>query len=667
MDNVEFKDLKQENYVKNVPVSNNQIKTRALSFKSIKSHWHNFVSNLALTKKVEKAKEVVNNVVADVDKKAKEFFDRFELKNCFFLSLDDRNLQMALVGAHPIKLKKTMQDGIHSNLPFIKKYLGNKANENVEASLNNEEPQINRGDIDSAINGAFENVSTEENKKLDVVNENLNREEIADVIDNAFDNKKVEWAPPALEEEQNLEIPDFNLLADGEKPVYDGLNVPNFANGVNTSIEVPQEEVVEEPKVEEVKVEETKEDKVEEVPVETPVEAPVEEEKEPELEVASFANNANEEYNSNKEVEVPQEEVVEEPKVEEVPVETPVEVPVEEEKEPELEVASFANKANEEYNSNKEVEVPQEEVVEEPKVEEVPVETPVEVPVEEEKEPNLEVASFANKANDEYNLNKEVEVPQEEVVEEPKVEEVPVETPVEAPVEEEKEPELEVASFANNANREYNERMVEETKVQEEKEEEVSVEAPVEEEKEPELEVATFANNANREYRERMAKEAEVQDEEPLFTIVNEEEKPEEINDYSFTAEVDKAFSVEKLEELKKSILETKKNNEEAKNKAQLAAEKKKESASKAEAIKKAKAEKEERLAVMFNKLNDYYEALKEDTEREERKANEDLDAAKSYDADIMSDESAIKDYDSQIDEINSLIGSSAENVQVRR
>ena len=283
MDNVEFKDLKQENYVKNVPVSNNQIKTRALSFKSIKSHWHNFVSNLALTKKVEKAKEVVNNVVADVDKKAKEFFDRFELKNCFFLSLDDRNLQMALVGAHPIKLKKTMQDGIHSNLPFIKKYLGNKANENVEASLNNEEPQINRGDIDSAINGAFENVSTEENKKLDVVNENLNREEIADVIDNAFDNKKVEWAPPALEEEQNLEIPDFNLLADGEKPVYDGLNVPNFANGVNTSIEVPQEEVVEEPKVEEVKVEETKEDKVEEVPVETPVEAPVEEEKEPEL------------------------------------------------------------------------------------------------------------------------------------------------------------------------------------------------------------------------------------------------------------------------------------------------------------------------------------------------------------------------------------------------
>ena len=614
MDNVEFKDLKQENYVKNVPVSNNQIKTRALSFKSIKSHWHNFVSNLALTKKVEKAKEVVNNVVADVDKKAKEFFDRFELKNCFFLSLDDRNLQMALVGAHPIKLKKTMQDGIHSNLPFIKKYLGNKANENVEASLNNEEPQINRGDIDSAINGAFENVSTEENKKLDVVNENLNREEIADVIDNAFDNKKVEWAPPALEEEQNLEIPDFNLLADGEKPVYDGLNVPNFANGVNTSIEVPQEEVVEEPKVEEVKVEETKEDKVEEVPVETPVEAPVEEEKEPELEVASFANNA-----------------------------------------------------NEEYNSNKEVEVPQEEVVEEPKVEEVPVETPVEVPVEEEKEPNLEVASFANKANDEYNLNKEVEVPQEEVVEEPKVEEVPVETPVEAPVEEEKEPELEVASFANNANREYNERMVEETKVQEEKEEEVSVEAPVEEEKEPELEVATFANNANREYRERMAKEAEVQDEEPLFTIVNEEEKPEEINDYSFTAEVDKAFSVEKLEELKKSILETKKNNEEAKNKAQLAAEKKKESASKAEAIKKAKAEKEERLAVMFNKLNDYYEALKEDTEREERKANEDLDAAKSYDADIMSDESAIKDYDSQIDEINSLIGSSAENVQVRR
>ena len=73
-----------------------------------------------------------------------------------------------------------------------------------------------------------------------------------------------------------------------------------------------------------------------------------------------------------------------------------------------------------------------------------------------------------------------------------------------------------------------------------------------------------------------MAKEAEVQDEEPLFTIVNEEEKPEEINDYSFTAEVDKAFSVEKLEELKKSILETKKNNEEAKNKAQLAAEKKK-------------------------------------------------------------------------------------------
>ena len=224
-----------------------------------------------------------------------------------------------------------------------------------------------------------------------------------------------------------------------------------------------------------------------------------------------------------------------------------------------------------------------------------------------------------------------------------------------------------MASFANNANREYNERMVEETKVQEEKEEEVSVEAPVEEEKEPELEVATFANNANREYRERMAKEAEVQDEEPLFTIVNEEEKPEEINDYSFTAEVDKAFSVEKLEELKKSILETKKNNEEAKNKAQLAAEKKKESASKAEAIKKAKAEKEERLAVMFNKLNDYYEALKEDTEREERKANEDLDAAKSYDADIMSDESAIKDYDSQIDEINSLIGSSAENVQVRR
>ena len=32
-----------------------------------------------------------------------------------------------------------------------------------------------------------------------------------------------------------------------------------------------------------------------------------------------------------------------------------------------------------------------------------------------------------------------------------------------------------------------------------------------------------------------------------------------------------------------------------------------------------------------------------------------------------MSDESAIKDYDSQIDEINSLIGPSAENVQVRR
>ena len=69
----------------------------------------------------------------------------------------------------------------------------------------------------------------------------------------------------------------------------------------------------------------------------------------------------------------------------------------------------------------------------------------------------------------------------------------------------------------------------------------------------------------------------------------------------------------------------------------------------------------------MFNKLNAYNQALMEDTEREERKANEDLDALKNLDADIKSDESLIKDYESQIDEINSLIGPSAENVQVRR
>ena len=601
MDNVEFKDLEQEKYVKNVPVSNNQIKTRALSFKSIKSHWHNFVSNLALTKKVEKAKETVNKVVVDMDAKAKEFFDRFELKNCFFLSLDDRNMQLALVGAHPIKLKKTMQDGISANLPFIKKFLGNKDEKSLEPALNNEVSQITRDDLDSAINGAFENASVEEDKKIDVADDTLNRDAMADVIDNAFENNEIEWAPPAIEDEKNLEIPDFNLLADGEKTSYDGSNVANFANNENTTVEVPQEEVHE--------VE--KEIPLVEVPAEVKVDVP-EEVKESGLEVAPFANKANDEYNLNKEVEVPREEVHEEkemPAVEEVKVEVPAE-----EKEPELEVAPFANKANDEYNLNKEVEVPREEVHEEkemPAVEEVKVEVPAE-----EKEPELEVASFANKANDEYNLNKEMETAQEEK-EMPVVEEVKVEVP--------------------------------------------------EEDKEPELEIAPFANNANREYRERMAQGEEAQDDEPLFTIVNEEDKPEEIHDYSFTNEINNSFSVDKLEELKKSLLETKKNNEEAKHKAMEAAEKKKERASQAEAIKKARAESEERLAVMFNKLNAYNQALMEDTEREERKANEDLDALKNLDADIKSDESLIKDYESQIDEINSLIGPSAENVQIRR
>ena len=291
-------------------------------------------------------------------------------------------------------------------------------------------------------------------------------------------------------------------------------------------------------------------------------------------------------------------------------------------------------------------------------VEEVKVEAPEEV-----KEPELEVASFANKANDEYNLNKEMEAAQEEK-EMPVVEEVKVDVP-----EEDKERELEVAPFANKANDEYNLNKEMEA-AQEEKEmpvvEEVKVEVP-EEDKEPELEIAPFANNANREYRERMAQGEEAQDDEPLFTIVNEENKPEEIHDYSFTNEINNTFSVDKLEELKKSLLETKKNNEEAKHKAMEAAEKKKERASQAEAIKKARAESEERLAVMFNKLNAYNQALMEDTEREERKANEDLDALKNLDADIKSDESLIKDYESQIDEINSLIGPSAENVQVRR
>ena len=656
MDNVEFKDLEQAKYVKNVPVSNNQIKTRALSFKSIKSHWHNFVSNLALTKKVEKVKETVNRAVVDMDAKAKEFFDRFELKNCFFLSLDDRNMQMALVGAHPIKLKKTMQDGMNANLPFIKKFLGNKDEKNVESTLNNEASQITRDDLDSVINDAFDSVSVEEDKKIDVADDTLNRDAMADVIDNAFENHEIDWAPPAIEDEKNLEIPDFNLLADGEKTSYDGSNVANFANNENTTVEVPQEEVHE--------VE--KEIPIVEVPAEVKVDVP-EEVKEPGLEVASFANKANDEYNLNKEVETSQEEVHEEkemPVVEEVKVDVPEEV-----KEPELDVASFANKANDEYKLNKEVETSQEEVHEEkemPVVEEVKVEVP-----EEDKEPELEVASFANnevasfanKANDEYNLNKEMEAAQEEK-EMPVVEEVKVEAP-----EEDKERELEIAPFANKANDEYklNKEM---EAAQEEKEmpvvEEVKVEVP-EEDKEPELEIAPFANNANREYRERMAQGEEVQDDEPLFTIVNEEDKPEEIHDYSFTNEINNSFSVDKLEELKKSLLETKKNNEEAKHKAMEAAEKKKERASQAEAVKKARAESEERLAVMFNKLNAYNQALMEDTEREERKANEDLDALKNLDADIKSDESLIKDYESQIDEINSLIGPSAENVQVRR
>ena len=644
MDNVEFKDLEQAKYVKNVPVSNNQIKTRALSFKSIKSHWHNFVSNLALTKKVEKAKENVNKVVVDMDAKAKEFFDRFELKNCFFLSLDDRNMQLALVGAHPIKLKKTMQDGISANLPFIKKFLGNKDEKSLEPALNNEVSQITRDDLDSAINGAFENVSVEEDKKIDVADDTLNRDAMADVIDNAFENNEIEWAPPAIEDEKNLEIPDFNLLADGEKTSYDGLNVANFANNENTTVEVPQEEVHEA----------EKEIPVVEVPAEVKVDVP-EEVKEPELEVASFANKANDEFNLNKEADVPQEEVHEEkemPVVEEAKVDVP-----EEDRKPELEVASFANKANDEYNLNKEMEAAQEEK-EMSVVEEVKVEAPEEV-----KEPELEVASFANKANDEYNLNKEMEAAQEEK-EMPVVEEVKVDVP-----EEDKERELEVAPFANKANDEYNLNKEMEA-AQEEKEmpvvEEVKVEVP-EEDKEPELEIAPFANNANREYRERMAQGEEAQDDEPLFTIVNEENKPEEIHDYSFTNEINNTFSVDKLEELKKSLLETKKNNEEAKHKALEAAEKKKERASQAEAIKKARAESEERLAVMFNKLNAYNQALMEDTEREERKANEDLDALKNLDADIKSDESLIKDYESQIDEINSLIGPSAENVQVRR
>ena len=594
MDNVEFKDLEQAKYVKNVPVSNNQIKTRALSFKSIKSHWHNFVSNLALTKKVEKVKETVNRVVVDMDAKAKEFFDRFELKNCFFLSLDDRNMQMALVGAHPIKLKKTMQDGMNANLPFIKKFLGNKDEKNVESALNNEASQITRDDLDSVINDAFDSVSVEEDKKIDVADDTLNRDAMADVIDDAFENHEIDWAPPAIEDEKNLEIPDFNLLADGEKTSYDGLNVANFANNEKTSVEAPQEETheveKEMPVVEEEKVEVS------------------EEEKKPELEVAPFANKANDEYNLNKEVETSQEEVHEE---KEMPVAEEEKVEVsEEEKKPELEVASFANKANDDYKLNKEMEAAQEEK-EMPVVEEVKVEVPEEV-----KEPELEVASFANKANDEYNLNKEMEAAQEEK-EMPVVEEVKVEVP--------------------------------------------------EEDKERELEIAPFANNANREYRERMAQGEETQDDEPLFTIVNEEDKPEEIHDYSFTSEINNTFSVDKLEELKKSLLETKKNNEEAKHKAMEAAEKKKERASQAEAIKKARAESEERLAVMFNKLNAYNQALMEDTEREERKANEDLDALKNLDADIKSDESLIKDYESQIDEINSLIGPSAENVQVRR
>ena len=641
MDNVEFKDLEQAKYVKNVPVSNNQIKTRALSFKSIKSHWHNFVSNLALTKKVEKVKETVNRVVVDMDAKAKEFFDRFELKNCFFLSLDDRNMQMALVGAHPIKLKKTMQDGMNANLPFIKKFLGNKDEKNVESALNNEASQITRDDLDSVINDAFDSVSVEEDKKIDVADDTLNRDAMADVIDDAFENHEIDWAPPAIEDEKNLEIPDFNLLADGEKTSYDGLNVANFANNEKTSVEAPQEETheveKEMPVVEEEKVEVS------------------EEEKKPELEVAPFANKANDEYNLNKEVETSQEEVHEE---KEMPVAEEEKVEVsEEEKKPELEVASFANKANDDYKLNKEMEAAQEEK-EMPVVEEVKVEVPEEV-----KEPELEVASFANKANDEYNLNKEMEAAQEEK-EMPVVEEVKVEVP-----EEDKEPELEVASFANKANDEYklNKEM---EAAQEEKEmpvvEEVKVEVP-EEDKERELEIAPFANNANREYRERMAQGEETQDDEPLFTIVNEEDKPEEIHDYSFTSEINNTFSVDKLEELKKSLLETKKNNEEAKHKAMEAAEKKKERASQAEAIKKARAESEERLAVMFNKLNAYNQALMEDTEREERKANEDLDALKNLDADIKSDESLIKDYESQIDEINSLIGPSAENVQVRR
>ena len=594
MDNVEFKDLEQAKYVKNVPVSNNQIKTRALSFKSIKSHWHNFVSNLALTKKVEKVKETVNRVVVDMDAKAKEFFDRFELKNCFFLSLDDRNMQMALVGAHPIKLKKTMQDGMNANLPFIKKFLGNKDEKNVESALNNEASQITRDDLDSVINDAFDSVSVEEDKKIDVADDTLNRDAMADVIDDAFENHEIDWAPPAIEDEKNLEIPDFNLLADGEKTSYDGLNVANFANNEKTSVEAPQEETheveKEMPVVEEEKVEVS------------------EEEKKPELEVAPFANNANDEYNLNKEVETSQEEVHEE---KEMPVAEEEKVEVsEEEKKPELEVASFANKANDDYKLNKEMEAAQEEN-EMPVVEEVKVEVPEEV-----KEPELEVASFANKANDEYNLNKEMDAAQEEK-EMPVVEEVKVEVP--------------------------------------------------EEDKERELEIAPFANNANREYRERMAQGEETQDDEPLFTIVNDEDKPEEIHDYSFTSEINNTFSVDKLEELKKSLLETKKNNEEAKHKAMEAAEKKKERASQAEAIKKARAESEERLAVMFNKLNAYNQALMEDTEREERKANEDLDALKNLDADIKSDESLIKDYESQIDEINSLIGPSAENVQVRR
>ena len=93
----------------------------------------------------------------------------------------------------------------------------------------------------------------------------------------------------------------------------------------------------------------------------------------------------------------------------------------EEEKKPELEVAPFANKANDEYNLNKEVETSQEEVHEE---KEMPVAEEEKVEVsEEEKKPELEVASFANKANDDYKLNKEMEAAQEEK-EMPVVEEV---------------------------------------------------------------------------------------------------------------------------------------------------------------------------------------------------------------------------------------------------